>query len=187
MKLLTHLTSKERIYSHSITAAGRSSFKCISNRITAGDAPEQNIRLCLVPAHLASLTTSFFSQSAFFFPDSSSPNLQRIAGKLPCLCLPVRGWGESYYLMVTFTEMSHKYQRFCPRDPSLLSFVPSAPSLGHFPCKPASSGAQPGAEGRCCRWDTLDMGDTQQIDFSTTNREAQRQTANSLRRDVCAA
>lgn len=73
--------------------------------------------------------------------------------------------------------------------PFPLSVVPSAPSLGHFPCKPASSGARPGAEGQSCRWDTLDMGDTQQIYFSTTNRAAQRQTANTqgVRCDVCAA
>lgn len=91
--------------------------------------------------------------------------------KLPCLCLPRGGGGgESYYLMITFTEMSYKYQRFCPLDPFLLSFVPSAPSLGHYPCKPAGSGARPGAEGQSCRGDTLDTGDTQQIYFDTTNK-----------------
>lgn len=57
---------------------------------------------------------------------------------------------------------------FCPSNSSLLSFVPSAPDLGHFPCKPAGSGGRPGAEGQSCCWDTLDGGDIQQIYFYTT-------------------
>lgn len=166
MKLLTHLTAKERIESYSISVAGRSSFKCASNRITVGDVPEQNIRLCLVPAHLASLTSSFSLYQLFFRLKFAkfAKNCRKAS-----LSVSPKG-GVSFYLMITFTEMSYKHQRFCPLDPFLLSFVPSAPSLGHFPCKPASSGARPGAEGQSCRWDTLDMGDTQQIYFSTANK-----------------
>lgn len=41
----------------------------------------------------------------------------------------------------------------------LCASAPLAPGLGQFPCKPAGSGGQPGAEGQPYCWDTLNAGD----------------------------
>ena len=52
-------------------------------------------------------------------------------------------------------DIDFKGQYLCLHT-TLSAYAPSASGPGHFPCKPAGSGGQPGAEGQPYRWGTLD-------------------------------